>query len=98
MASAKVGLQLDDPRAYQGYTLISPMMANRTYLVDMQGRVVRTWESDCNPGVSTYLLENGHLLRPGALRKQSFGFGPGAGGRVQEFTWEGECVWDYTFA
>ena len=59
---------------------------------------MRKWESDCNPGVSAYLLENGHLLRPGALQKQSFGFGPGAGGRVQEFTWEGNLVWDYTFA
>jgi len=74
------------------------MTSNTTYLIDMHGRVVRKWESDCNPGVSAYLLENGHLLRPGALQKQSFGFGPGAGGRVQEYTWEGERIWDYTFA
>jgi hypothetical protein len=25
------------------------------------------------------------------------GVGPGAGGRIQEFTWEGELVWDYAF-
>ncbi len=97
-APAKVGLLLNDSRAFQGYTLIAPMMSHTTYLIDMQGRVVRKWESDCNPGVSAYLLENGHLLRPGALQKQSLGFGPGAGGRVQEFTWDGELVWDYTFA
>jgi Arylsulfotransferase (ASST) len=97
-APAEVGLLLNDRRAFQGYTLIAPMISNTTYLIDMQGRVVRTWESDCNPGVSAYLLENGHLLRPGAQQKQAFGFGPGAGGRVQEFTWEGNLVWNYTFA
>jgi hypothetical protein len=97
-APTKVGLLLNDLRAFQGYTLIAPMSSNTTYLIDMQGRVVQKWESDCNPAVSAYLLENGHLLRPGALKTQSFGFGPGAGGRVQEFTWGGERVWDYTFA
>jgi hypothetical protein len=97
-APAKVGLLLSDSRAFPGYTLIAPMTSNTTYLIDMQGRVVKKWESDCNPGVSAYLLENGHLLRPGAMRKQAFGFGPGAGGRVQEFDWDGRLIWDYTFA
>ncbi len=68
-AAAKVGLLLNDSRAFQGYTLIAPMLSQTTYLIDMQGKVVRTWESDCNPGVSAYLLENGHLLRPGSLQK-----------------------------
>ena len=27
--------------------------------------------------------------------EQKFGGGPGAGGRVQEFTWDGEVVWDF---
>jgi hypothetical protein len=74
------------------------MTSTTTFLVDMQGRIVHKWESDCNPGVSAYLLETGDLLRPGALQKQAFGFGPGAGGRVQEFNWEGKLLWDYTFA
>src|SRR5207248_7917296 len=26
-----------------------------------------------------------------------FGPGPGVGGRLQEFTWEGELVWDFQF-
>src|SRR5262249_44469967 len=43
-------------------------------------------------------LENGDLLRPGVLPPQSFGSGPGAAGRVQRFTWDGELIWDYTFA
>jgi hypothetical protein len=97
-ASAEVGLLLNESGAFSGYTLIAPMSSITTYLIDIQGRVVRKWDSDCNPGVSAYLLENGHLLRPGALRQQAFGFAPGAGGRVQEYDWDGNLVWDYTFA
>jgi hypothetical protein len=97
--AVKLGLSLNDPKAFQGYTLLAPMNSTKTYLLDMQGRAVRTWESDCTPAMCAYLLENGNLLRPGTLSRgqQSFG-GPGAGGRVQEFTWEGELVWDFKFA
>ena len=49
-APAKVGLLLNDSRAFQGYTLIAPMFSKTTYLIDMQGKVVRTWESDYTPG------------------------------------------------
>jgi hypothetical protein len=96
-ASPKLGLWIDDPRASPGYTLLATLLSTDTHLIDMQGKVVRTWKSDCNPGWSAYLLENGHLLRAGLLGPSTviFGGGPGAGGRVQEFTWEGELVWDY---
>jgi hypothetical protein len=94
---AKGGLALNDSRASQGYTLLAPLGATKTYLIDMQGRVVRTWTANCAPASCAYLLENGHLLRPGTLGREGMAFGPGpaAGGRVQEFTWDGELVWDF---
>jgi hypothetical protein len=88
------GLLVNEPNASEGYTLIAPINSTNTYLVDMEGRVVRSWKSDCNPGQSAYLLENGNLLRTGQARNQAF-FGGGAGGRIQEFTWDGTLVWDY---
>ncbi len=94
----KLGLVIDDPKAFQGYTLLAPMGSPKTYLIDMKGRVVRTWESDSCPALSAYLLGDGHLLRPAGLRDQPFGVGPGAGGRIQEFTWDGALVWDYKLA
>jgi Spy/CpxP family protein refolding chaperone len=96
-STPKLGLAINDPRALQGYTLLATMMSKKTYLIDMQGKVVRTWDSTCNPAASAYLLENGHLLRTGSLmgEEMSFGGGPGAGGRVQEFSWNGELVWDF---
>src|SRR5689334_21902318 len=63
-AKVKLGLSVNDPKAYQGYTLLAPMKSQKTYLIDMDGRVVKTWEAKSNPALSAYLLDNGHLFRP----------------------------------
>jgi hypothetical protein len=76
-------VSVNAPQAYQGYTLIAPMKSKSTFLVDMAGRVVNMWESDTTPALVPYLLDNGHLLRPGAA--DSGFLSPGFGGRVQEF-------------
>jgi hypothetical protein len=89
-------VSVNTARAYRGYTLIAPMRSKSTFLIDMTGRVVNTWESNTTPALVSYLLENGHLLRPGAA--DSGFLSPGFGGRVQEFDWDGKLVWDYTFA
>jgi hypothetical protein len=90
--------QRNDSRAFPGYTLVAPLLSLNTYLVDMEGRVVRKWESDYTAGEAAYLLENGHLLRAGQVSGDEQHFtGAGAGGRVQEFTWDGELVWNFKF-
>jgi hypothetical protein len=55
--------------------------------------VVHTWECKDTPALSTYLLDNGNLLRPAAMGRG----GPGAGGKVQEWSWDGQLLWDYKF-
>ncbi|HWY86306.1 MAG TPA: aryl-sulfate sulfotransferase [Gemmataceae bacterium] len=97
--AVKLGLSINDPRALQGYTVLAPLKSSKTYLIDMKGRVVRTWDGAGNPASFPYLLENGHLLRPADLggETKSFGGGPAPGGRIQEFTWDGEIVWDFKF-
>jgi hypothetical protein len=97
LAKPKLGLLMNEPTAFKGYTLIAPNDSNTTYLIDMDGRVVQTWKSDCHAGESAYLLENGHLLRSGAIKNPPF-FGAGAGGRIQEFTWDGELVWEFQYS
>jgi hypothetical protein len=94
----KVGVQVNLPKAFQGYTLIFPLQSTKTYLIDMLGRIVRTWQSQYAAGQDAYLLPNGHLLRAAKLGESEALFaGPAQGGRVQEFTWEGKLIWDYKF-
>jgi hypothetical protein len=96
----KLGLNLKEERAFAGYTLLAPMFVTETYLLDMEGRVVHTWQCGCRPGHSAYLLEDGTLLRAGALERDEHPMAgtPGAGGRVQKYSWEGELLWDYRLA
>jgi hypothetical protein len=96
--ATKLGLQLNKREAFQGYTLVAPLNSTKSYLIDMEGRVVRAWESRYTAGQEAYLLENGHLLRAARLdpREQTFA-GAGQGGRVQEFDWDGNLVWDFKF-
>ena len=94
-----VGLIRNDPGAYQGYTLLSPLQSKTTFLIDMNGKVVHSWETDSTPSSIAYLLENGHLLRAGLQANSPYGPGvAGGGGRLQEFTWDGEIVWDFTYS
>jgi hypothetical protein len=94
--AAKLGLIVNEPTASPGYTLLASSNATVTYLVDMQGRVVNSWKSDCLPGLSAYLLDDGHLLRTGQVPNPPF-FGGGTGGRIQEFAWDGKLVWDFSY-
>ena len=98
-AKVKLGLSINDPRAFRGYTLLNPMSKKTAYLMDMEGRVVKTWESKYNSMHAAYLLENGHLFRIAVLEggERAFGGGPGSAGRIQEFAWDGDLVWDFEF-
>jgi hypothetical protein len=93
-----LGVVVNEPDACEGYTLVFPLSSTKTYLIDMQGRVVRTWQSKYMAGQDAYLLENGHLLRSADLgENEAFFAGASKGGRIQEFTWDGELVWDYRY-
>jgi hypothetical protein len=94
----KTGVTVSESGSFPGYTLIFPLQSKNTYLVDVQGRVVRSWQSKYTAGQDAYLLPNGNLLRAAKLNDgEAFFAGEGAGGRVQEFTWDGELFWDYKF-
>ena len=79
----------------EGYVLVSPLLSGTTYLIDRSGLVVHTWESDFAPGVSSLLLDNGHLLRPARGNGTPTFLGGGAGGRIEEFGWNGERIWEW---
>jgi hypothetical protein len=73
----------DPARAFGGYTLFG--VGGRTWLLDMQGRVVHTWPVGTNP----HLLDNGHVLD--ASKDDPSGFGG-----FKEVDWDGKTVWEHT--
>lgn len=93
------GVLLSEPGVFAGYTLLSPLQSTKTFLIDAEGRVVHTWTGAGNPASVGYLLDNGHLLRPCVIPQSEQPMsGAAAGGRIQEFDWDGNIVWDFKFA
>ncbi|MBM3889405.1 MAG: hypothetical protein FJ388_09790, partial [Verrucomicrobia bacterium] len=93
-----VGLFLNTPKAYNGYTLFAPKHNHTTYLMRNDGQVVHSWtKSQYEPGQTVYLLPNGHMVRACMLRVQG-GTGGGEGGRIEEYDWEGNLVWEFDHA
>ena len=61
-AAKTVGLLLNEPEAFDGYTLFNKRGTKTIYLIDNQGRVVHRWELEARGALFARLLENGNLL------------------------------------
>lgn len=96
-AQQTVGLFLNDTNSFNGYTLFAPSSSTTTYLIDNCGFEINSWNSAYFPGIAAYFLENGHLIRAGRLSNSTF-TGGGSGGLLQEFDWNGNLVWEYTYS
>mgnify|MGYP001815773158 CR=1 FL=1 len=92
-----VGLKQCSPECFDGYTLFSPSNYETTYLIDIRGRLVHSWQSGYRPALSGYLLDDGRLLRPGALANPEFPMG-GRGGVIELLDWDGSVLWSYTYS
>src|SRR5918995_702253 len=93
------GLVSKTAAASPGYTLFAPLELERTYLVDLKGKVVHTWRHDTQPGLNQYLLEDGTLVRAGRLKlKGPFKNAKGQGGRVEAVDWDDNLLWRLNYA
>jgi hypothetical protein len=105
---AKTELRQYNPdKAYNGYTLFSPFWFGNpsgvwtTYLIDMQGNLVKSWDFDTAPGFYGYFTMDGTFMRPGqdpdAADIDTYGVltGPRSG-RVQELDWDGNVLLEFT--
>jgi len=94
-----VGLFVNDTaKTWKGYTLFDPKHYTSTYLIDNEGRKVHEW-TGClyEPGQSVYLMENGHLLRT-CMTKGPLSTGGGEGGRIEEYDWDSNLVWEFDYS
>ena len=89
-----LGLLTSEPDALQGYTLIAPQMAKKTYLVDMKGNVVQEWDSEYLCFFAMLDPKTGNLLRHSVSPTPLPAFG-GQSGLIEEFDWTGKLVWQF---
>ena len=93
---AKRGVTYTSEMDTPGYVLFEPSTSTYTYLIDKDGNVVHTWESDLN-SMDSYLQPNGHLYR--LERDENFPTfaAGGQAGRIREYDWDGNLVWDFPY-
>ena len=80
----------------EGVNLFSPNGSTLTSLIDNDGNLIRSWESEYPPGLGIYLLENGRLLRP-ANSGSPFFLGGGGGGIIEEFDRNNQLTWFFQY-
>ena len=79
-----VGLFLNEPGAFDGYTLFAPSRFPAAYLIDNDGRLVHSWDL-AETGHTPYLLEDGSIIR-------TVLFG------AERVAWDGTPVWRYVYS
>ena len=91
-----VGLLLNEPESFSGYTLFKgpvtafPFPERNFYLIDNQGRVAYAWPQS---GTDAILLENGNLLVGNRIGKE----GQTTRRGMKEIAPDGTVVWEYRY-
>jgi phosphatidylethanolamine-binding protein (PEBP) family uncharacterized protein len=67
-----MGIFLNTPKAFVGYTLLAPKHNTNIFLINNEGQIVHQWHSEYYPGQSVYLKTNGNLLHPCMTRNRKF--------------------------
>ena len=84
----------NEDKATPGYTLFSRNASDRVFLIDMAGNVVREWQTTGGSTHFNYLRPNGNLF---VCERVEGGptIGAGKGGRMREYDWDGNVVWEH---
>ncbi len=96
-----VGLIDSQNDAYSGYTLFAPMNQTHTYLIDIEGNLLHSWEAVRIPGHTVYLTEEGDLYRAGQFTEEPEKMiinGPGGGGIIEKYNWNSNLIWYYEYS
>lgn len=95
MLQHQTGLtHIDRDRATPGFTIFAPSFDEKVHLIDLDGNVVHDWS--ILPGGTNYneLLPNGNLWICETLTDGP-PLGPGKGGVLHEYDWDGNLVWEH---
>ena len=94
---AERGIVEKTDAATPGYVLFNPLKSATAYLINKDGQVVHTWTSELGVMGGMYLRDNGNLLRSAVINEAPVFGGGGQGGAFQEFTWDGDLVWEFSY-
>lgn len=82
---------------FNGFLLFSPEYSTKSLVMNKQGEIVHTWESNYIQGLGLLLLENGDLLRTILLNNPLFIAGGTTGG-VELSDWNGTRLWQFNYS
>jgi hypothetical protein len=93
----------DAERSAPGYTLVTPMFGDGSYLVDVEGLIVHRWQFEDFDAGYAKLLPSGNLLVRGTDRtvvvpddvRLPMARDRARHGAVREVDWDGNVVWQY---
>jgi hypothetical protein len=88
------GLIRNEPGAAPGYVLFTQFSSDKTYLVDLESRVVHTWTNEKAGGAES-LQDDGSLYRLARIPEPPNFRAGGVSGYIQKLSWEGEVLWEW---
>ena len=91
------GLAITSGDLDPGYVLYNPNNSASTYLVNRKGEVVHEWKGNFG-SILCYLTDSGSVVRSAFDPDYPKFYGGGASGRIQQFNWEGDMLWDMEIA
>ena len=93
--SQTVGIKQYDNGTYEGYSMMHPLNFDTTNLIDNCGKVINEWPATFVNSTFAEIREDGSLLRSSVDPNTTSFSGGGAGGILQEFSWNGNLNWQY---
>jgi hypothetical protein len=103
-AKQGTGLTFHDPeQSVLGYTLVTPMSGDGSYLIDIEGRIVHRWQFEDFVSGYAKLLPSGNLLVRGTDTTEvvpddivlPMPRDRSRHGALREVAWDGNVVWEY---
>lgn len=91
------GVIVNSENAAPGYVLFNVSNSASSYLMNREGEVVHEWKGNFQ-SILSYLTDSGSVVRNAMDPDFPVYYGGGNTGRIQEFNWEGDMIWDFEIA
>lgn len=98
ITSFSAAVLLENKDSNEEYIIYTPEASRYTYLINKDGDVVNSWESNYMQTMGTYLMKNGNMVRADMPYINPLFFGGGVTGQVEMFSWDGDLLWTFVLS